>query len=455
LPYNVPISERDKHLYVIGTTGTGKSKFLESLMVADIMAGRAVGLVDPHTDLSRDTLQHLVSLGYFNQENGYRNVIYFDPTRSDYVIPFNVLHSNLPPYTVADMVIEAMRRAWPQALAEAPRFTNIALVCLLVLIQTQQSLVQMPLLLMDRSYRESVLARVQDQELVEFFHNRLDKWGRDGAAMVESVLNKVTAFTFNPHLKRLLGASENRLDFRRIMDEGTTLIVNLGGCDGETRRLIGSLIVTGIEQAALTRKSASARRPFYLFMDEFQDFCAGEGAVKTLAQILSECRKFGLYLHLAHQTLGQLNERLISALGNVGIKVSFTIDREDAEVMARKLFSVDTTQIKRAAQTDTQHPIYAPLPEQWERLVASLQQLPNRTAWVKRRARSPVRIKTRSIKPYTANSSDVEGVMDALVRRHGIPSAYIADKAIGLPGDMPKPGDWDRSQMSNLVYVAK
>jgi len=66
--------------------------------------------------------------------------------------------------------------------------------------------------------------------------------------MIESVLNKVTAFTFNPHLKRLLGASENRLNFRKIMDEGTTLIVDLGRCDGETRRLIGSLIVTGMER---------------------------------------------------------------------------------------------------------------------------------------------------------------------------------------------------------------
>src|SRR5207244_398203 len=111
------------------------------------------------------------------------------------------------------------------------------------------------------------------------------------------------------------------------------LIVDLGRCDGETRHLLGSLIVTGLEQAALSRKDElrRARRPFYFYLDEFQDFCANEGSVMTLAQILSEARKFGLHLTLAHQTLGQLSsERLRSALGNVGTKVVFAVDRTDA-----------------------------------------------------------------------------------------------------------------------------
>jgi hypothetical protein len=342
----------------------------------------------------------------------------------------------------------------PAQLSEAPRFTNIALVSLLVLIQTGQSLVQMPQLLLDKDFREQLLTQVQDAELVDFFHNRLDKWGRDGAVMVESVLNKVTAFTFNPHLKRLLGTSENRLNFRTIMDEGTTLLVDLGRCDGETRRLIGSLIVTGMEQAVLTRKDISARRPFYLFMDEFQDFCAGSGAVKTLSQILSECRKFGLYLHLAHQTLGQLNDRLISALGNVGIKISFTIDREDAEIMAKKLFAVDTTEIKSEAKTEIQQHVYSPLPEQWERLVANLQNLPPQTAWVKQRAKRPVRIKTHRIRPYNIGPDQVEQLQTQLVRLHGVPVANSVHERELLTPPVQLT-DWEqRPNQSGLVYIA-
>src|SRR5207244_2860880 len=154
---------------------------------------------------------------------------------------------------------------------------------------------------------------------------------------------------------------------------GQVLLVDLGNCDGETRRLVGSLVVTGMEMAALSRKDTrDNRQPFYLFLDEFQEFCAGDGAAKTLAQILSECRKFGLHLHLAHQTLGQVQERVSSALGNVGIKVVFAVERQDAEVMARKLFAVDTVEVKHDAQTDVQHPLYSPLPEQWERAVAAI-----------------------------------------------------------------------------------
>ena len=111
------------------------------------------------------------------------------------------------------------------------------------------------------------------------------------------------------------------------MDEGKILIVDLGRCDAETRRLVGSLVVTGLEQAARSRKEleGSNRKPFYFCIDEFQDFCSNDGAAQTLAQILSECRKFGLHLTLAHQTLAQINERMKGALGNIQLKVIFRV----------------------------------------------------------------------------------------------------------------------------------
>src|SRR5690242_13890205 len=90
-PYTIPISSRNTHLYFIGSSCQGKSKFLESLIVQDIVAGRGVGLVDPHTDLARDTLAHLLSLGFFNDPTNYQRVVYLDPTRTDFIIPFNVL----------------------------------------------------------------------------------------------------------------------------------------------------------------------------------------------------------------------------------------------------------------------------------------------------------------------------------------------------------------------------
>src|SRR5207249_11764266 len=101
---------------------------------------------------------------------------------------------------------------------------------------------------------------------------------------LESILNKISALTLNPILRVILGQQENALDFRRIMDEGKVLIVDLGRCDSETRRLLGSLIVTSIEQAAISRKDELTRnrRPFYFYIDEFQDFCANESSTMTL-----------------------------------------------------------------------------------------------------------------------------------------------------------------------------
>lgn len=449
LPYSIPVEARSTHMYVIGTTGQGKSKFLESLLVDDIRAGRGCGLVDPHTDLARDTLAHLLSTGFFRDPEAVERVIYFDPTRTDFIIPFNVLNSPLPAYSVAMSVIEAFRRTWPKALEEAPRFTNIALAVLMVLIETGKSLIEMPLLLTNQEYREHLLERVQDEELLQFFHDRFDRWGRETAIMTESVLNKVTAFSFNPYLRHLLGASENRLDFRAIMDEGKVLIVDLGNCDGETRRLVGSLVVTGMEMAALSRKDQQGvRRPFYLFLDEFQDFCANDGAAKTLAQILSECRKFGLHLHLAHQTLGQVQQRVSSALGNVGIKVVFSVDREDAEVMARKLFSVDTEQVKHEAQTETQHPLFSPLMEQWERAVATIQELPPRVALVKRQGRGVAQLRTEPIRPYRVTAQEVEALETKLARTHGVPLAKLIgpDRKNSTPAVPTRLVDWEAAE---------
>jgi len=177
-----------------------------------------------------------------------------------------------------------------------------------------------------------------------------------------------------------------------------------------------------MEMAAMSRiDEVGERRPFYLFIDEFQDFSANEGAAKTLAQILSECRKFGLYLHLAHQTLGQLHSRISSALGNVGIRVVFSIDREDAVIMAPKLFSVDTEAVKHDAPTENQHPLFENLQNQWENATATIQRLSPRHALIKRRNVPAVHIKTARIPSYRVMSTQVDALQKDLARTHGLP----------------------------------
>ncbi len=304
-------------------------------------------------------------------------------------------HRRGDPYTTAQHVLEAFRRTWPETLAEAPRFTNILLAALLVLIEARRTLVELPRFLTDPTFREPLLARSQNAEAVRFFRDRYDRWGREQAVMVESVLNKVGVLALNPILRRMLGASDNALPFRRILDEGKVLIVDLGRVDGETRRLLGSLIMTGLEQAALSRKDVprEARRPFYFLLDEFQDYCANAGSAQTLSRMLSECRKFGLHLGLAHQTGGQLADaQLRGALENAQLKVVFATGRETARQLVGELHQPSLTQVKHDVRDldwrERSHPLYYTLPEQWERLTQDAQRLPPRVALVQRPGRA-------------------------------------------------------------------
>jgi hypothetical protein len=426
----LPLSAFDTHLYVVGRTKVGKSKFLQALLYQLIAQGQGCGLLDPHSDLCDDLLAQLQPL-IQNDPLLRQRIVYFQPGRDDFLIPFNVLRTPGEPYTVAQNVLEAMRRAWPESLREAPRFANIVLAALLLLIEQELTLIEMPRLLTDDEYREALLERSRNAEVVRFFHGRYDRWGREQATMVESVLNKVGAFTINPRLKTILGSQENGLDFRRIMDEGRILLCDLGRVDAETRRLLGSLIVTGLEQAAFTRKDTplARRRPFTFLIDEFQDYCANVGSAQTLARILAECRKFHLHLGLAHQTLSQIgHEVLRGALENAQVKAVFGIGRETADALVEELFIPDLDEIKHVVEDEDQqervHPTFFSLGEQWERYTQSAQRLHRRQALIQLPEREKVRlVRTPTVPERTLGDAALEALQAQLARQSGRPRA--------------------------------
>ena len=427
LKRRIPLKDFDTHMYVVGLTKKGKSKFLEHLAFQLITQGRGCALLDPHSDLVEDLLSYLASGGFFDKQENLERVIYFDPSRTDYLIPFNVLDVPYSAYETAQNIVEAFRRTWPESLREAPRFANIALAALITLIENKLTLVQMHRLLTDKDWREGLLTHVSNPEVVSFFRDRYDHWGREQSLMIESLLNKTSALVLNPRLRLILGQRENGLDFRKIMDEGKVLIVDLGHCDGETRRLLGSLIVTGLEQAALGRKDTKQRRPFYLIIDEFQDYCANEGSVQTLAKILSECRKFRLHMALAHQTLSQIgSKRLQGALENAQIKVVFGTGRQTAEAITKELFTPDLEEVKHEVEDEGQkertHPTFFPLLEQWEKLIQLTQSLPRRSILVQLPEREEVvRLNTVTVRDGGCAPEKLEKIKRILSQRGGKP----------------------------------
>jgi DNA helicase HerA-like ATPase len=406
----LPLAAFDTHMYIVGKTKKGKSTFLEHLAYQLITQGQGCGLLDPHADLGDDLLASLASKLAANGLG--RRIVYFDPSRKDYLLPFNVLAAPGEPYAVAQQVLEAFRRTWPESLREAPRFANIVLAATLALIENGLTLVEMPRLLTDTSYREALLERVTDAEVVRFFRTRYDRWGREQALIIESVLNKVGALVINPTLRLILGQRRNALPFRQIMDEGKVLLCNLGRTDGESRRLLGSLIVTGLEQAALSRQDQplAGRKRFYLVLDEFQDYVAQEGSAQTLAQMLAECRKFGLHLLLAHQNHSQLSERLQGALENAQLKVIFGVGRQTAQSLVGEVFRPEVG----AAEDGTGRQRGPTLAEQWEGFVQQAQRLGRREMLVQLPEGEGVRRLRTCTVPQTKVSP---GALDALKQR--------------------------------------
>ncbi len=411
--------ERSGHLYIIGSTGKGKSKLLENILVQDIQSGRGSGLIDPHSLLSDDLLRSLITQEILNDPAIRERLIYVDPARTDFVVPFNVLsNSGERPYDIATSVLEAFRRTWLESLKEAPHFTNVIVAALLVLIENQLTLMDMPRLLSDKNYRERCLTRVHDQELIEFFHDRFDRWENRSALRNESILNKTGIFALNPRLRIMLGQRENHLDFRKIMDEGKILLLDLGHADPETSRLIGSLVVTGFELAMRSRQN---HRPWNLVIDEFADYIAGEGSMETLAQVFAAGRKFGLGLTIAHQDLSQLSPRILGALSNVQTKVIFGVGRPEAEYFAKLIGHVEPEEVKREPLTETQREMFSPLSEQWEKWVHQLHYQKDRWATVAYRDGRVARFRTIDLPPYQATEEQLEEIRRESLQRYGIP----------------------------------
>jgi hypothetical protein len=205
----VTASARTAHLYVIGMSGKGKSKLLEWCLYQDIAAGRGCGLIDPHSLLVDYLLRLLITRGVLANPDIRQRLIYVDPARTDYVIPFNVLATQAEhPYDIAAAVLEAFRRTCPECLKEAPHFSNVVTAALIVLIENGLTLMHMPRLLTNTEFRDECLEQVAEPQVVRFFHDRYDRWGRDAPVLRESTLNKIGAFSLNPWLRLMLGPAD-------------------------------------------------------------------------------------------------------------------------------------------------------------------------------------------------------------------------------------------------------
>lgn len=333
--FGIREKNRRGHMYIIGKTGTGKSTLLENMIASDISDGKGLALIDPHGDLAGNIL-------HFIPERRIKDIVYFNPGDLGYPIAFNPLEDVPPDYRslVASGLISVFKKIW--AGFWGPRLEHILRNSLLTLLDYPGStLLDLPRLLTDKGFRTGVLEKVRNQQVREFWTCEFDRYSTWLASeAISPILNKVGQFVTNPLLKNIVGQKKNTFDVREVMDGSKVLIANLAkGKIGEDNcSLLGSMIVTKIQLAALSRADTDERerRAFYLYVDEVHNFLT-----LSFADILSEARKYGLHLVLAHQYINQLDEKIRSAIfGNVGTIISFKVGAEDAGYLAKEFYPV-------------------------------------------------------------------------------------------------------------------
>ncbi|HYG84116.1 MAG TPA: type IV secretion system DNA-binding domain-containing protein [Verrucomicrobiae bacterium] len=324
--------DRSRHIYIIGQTGAGKSGLLELFALSDIFHNHGYAIIDPHGDFATDNMR-------FIPASRIKDVVYFNPADTAYPLGFNPMevHDQNMKSNTSSEIIGVLKRmfgdSWGPRLEYILRYTILAL-----LDHPNTTMLDITRMLTDKKFRKKVLASSKDSVVLNFWNNEFASWtDKFASEAISPVLNKVGAFTANPIIRNIIGQPKSTFNIRQMMDEGKILIVNLSkGLIGEDNAsILGSFLVTKVQLAAMSRSDIPRiedRRPFYLYVDEFQNF-----ATDSFATILSEARKYGLNLTVANQYVSQMAPTVRDAVfGNVGTMISFRVSPDDAPLLAKQ-----------------------------------------------------------------------------------------------------------------------
>lgn len=315
-------------MYIIGKTGMGKTTLLENLIQSDINNGHGCCYIDPHGDTAEKLLD-------FIPPNRINDVVYFNPADIDYPVGFNILETDSDEQKplVASGLMGVFKKIWPDVWSA--RMEYILMNCVLALLDYPgATLMGINRLLVDKEYRERVVAKIRDPIVKTFWVAEFASWSEKYATeAIAPVQNKVGQFLSSAVIRNIVAQVKSTINLRRIMDDEKILIVNLskGRIGEDNMRLLGGMLITKIQLAAQERQNIPEmeRRDFYLYVDEFQNF-----ANESFASILSEARKYRLNLVVAHQYIEQLDEKVTPAIfGNVGTIISMRVGAADAEAM--------------------------------------------------------------------------------------------------------------------------
>jgi len=345
------ISEKDRarHMYIIGKTGTGKSELLMDMILQDIRAGKGVCFIDPH-----DTVEKI--LEYIPPERA-EDVIYFDPSDTERPMGLNLLEARTEEEKqfVASSIINLMYKLYDPHKTGiiGPRFEHaIRNAMMTVMVEPGATFIEIVRILTDQKFVQELLPKVQDPIVRRYWTDQIAQTADfHKSEVLDYIVSKFGRFITDKMMRNIIGQSYSSFDFRKVMDEGKILLINLakGRIGEENSAFLGLVLVPKILVAAMSRQDIPEkdRRDFNLYVDEFQNF-----ATPDFATILSEARKYHLNLTVANQFIGQIEEEVKNAVfGNVGTLMSFRVGVQDANFLQHEFtptFSeADLTNVER------------------------------------------------------------------------------------------------------------
>jgi len=335
--------DRQRHMYIIGKSGSGKSVLISNLVKQDMEAGKGVCVIDPHGDLVDTVLSYV-------PDNRLEDVIYFDPSDTQRPMGLNMLeykNDSQKDFAVQDMIAIFMKLFPPEMIG--PMFEHNMRNVMLTLMADKENpgtIADIPAMFTNDNFQKYKVSKIEDPTLKAFWEEEMAKTAAaQKSEMLGYLVSKVGRFVENEMLRNIIGQQKSSFDFRDVMDNKKILLVNLAkGKTGEINSsLLGLIIVSKLQMAAMSRADLTEdkRDDFYLYIDEFQNF-----VTDSIATILSEARKYRLNLIIAHQYIGQLigekaDTKIRDAVfGNVGTIISFKIGVDDAETLAQEFAPV-------------------------------------------------------------------------------------------------------------------
>ncbi|HEY5588121.1 MAG TPA: DUF87 domain-containing protein [Candidatus Paceibacterota bacterium] len=317
--------DRRRHMYIIGKSGVGKSKLQELMIRQDIAYGQGICIIDPHGELINDILN-------FIPKERIEDVCIIDPSDIDFPPSFNPLAKIDPTFKhqLTQGFIEILRKQfgtnWTPRLEHIFRFTVLAL-----LDYPEATMRGMILMLTDKNYRQKVTEYIEDDMVKRFWAVEFVDWSEKfDTDTIIPLVNKLGQFLSDPMIRNIFGQKENKIDLEQLMNDQKIILINLskGKIGEENSSFLGSIFLTKIKQAGMSRAKIGQQElhDFYLYIEEFHNIITD-----TFENILSEARKYGINLIVAHQYMSQLLPKVQQAvLGNIGTIIAFRVGGDDA-----------------------------------------------------------------------------------------------------------------------------